>query len=60
MNPDRARQVLARERERIEQAIAGLGSEDSGVVAEQDEPGDRGSENLYQNEFEEQQLRGRG
>ncbi len=60
MNPDRARQVLARERERIEHAITGLGSEDSGVVAEQDEPGDRGSENFYQNEFEEQQLRGRG
>jgi DnaK suppressor protein len=52
MNPDRARQLLARERGRIEQAITGLGSEDSGMVAEQDEPGDRGSENLYQNEFD--------
>ena len=52
MDPDRARQLLARERQRIEQAITGLGSEDSGMVAEQDEPGDRGSENLYQNEFD--------
>jgi DnaK suppressor protein len=52
MDPDRARQLLAREREQIEQAIAGLGGEDSGMVAEQDEPGDRGSENLYQNEFD--------
>ncbi len=52
MDPDRARQLLARERERIEQAIASLRSEDSGALAEQDEPGDRGSENLYQNEFD--------
>jgi DnaK suppressor protein len=52
MDPDRARQLLARERERIEQAIASLADEDSGATAAQDEPGDRGSENLYQNEFD--------
>ena len=52
MDIDRARQLLARERERIERAIAGLGREDSGAVVEQDEPGDRGSENLYQHEFD--------
>jgi DnaK suppressor protein len=52
MDPDRARQLLARERERIEQAVAGLGDEDPGVASEQNEPGDRGSEDLYQKEFD--------
>ena len=46
MDPERARQLLARERERIEQAIAELGQPES------DEPGDRDSETLYQNEFD--------
>jgi RNA polymerase-binding transcription factor len=52
MEADRARQLLARERERIEQAIAGLGEEDPEAVAEQNEPGDQGSEDLYQHEFD--------
>jgi DnaK suppressor protein len=46
VDPARARQLLASERERIEQAIAELGQPDS------DEPGDTDSETLYQNEFE--------
>ncbi len=46
MDPERARQLLARERERIEQAIADLAS------PELDEPGDADSETLYQNEFD--------
>lgn len=46
MDPERARQLLASERERIEQAIAELGPPDS------DEPGDTDSETLYQNEFD--------
>jgi DnaK suppressor protein len=47
VDPERARQLLAAERVRIEQAIAGLG-EDS----ESDEPGELGSEDLYQSEFD--------
>jgi DnaK suppressor protein len=49
MDPDHARRLLARERERIEQAIADLGPQAASV---QDEPGDEGSENLYQQEFD--------
>jgi len=49
MDADRARQLLARERERIEKAIADLGPE---APADEDEPGDRGSEDLYQQEFD--------
>ena len=49
MDPDRAHQLLARERERVEKAIADLGPE---AAADQDEPGDEGSENLYQKEFD--------
>jgi len=46
VDPDRARELLARERERIQRTRAGLGR------AELDEPGDEGSETLYQNEFD--------
>jgi DnaK suppressor protein len=46
VDPDHARELLARERERIEQALA----EVSGL--EVDEPGDADSETLYQNEFD--------
>ena len=46
MDPERARQLLAAERERLEQAIAELGP------PENDEPGDTDSETLYQNEFD--------
>jgi DnaK suppressor protein len=49
MDPDRARQLLARERDRIEKAIADLGPQAPG---DQDEPDDRGSEDLYQQEFD--------
>ena len=68
MDPDRARQLLARERQRIEQAIARLGSgglggrgrggadtsatADPPVTGEPSEPGDWGSEDLYQSEFD--------
>jgi DnaK suppressor protein len=52
MDPDRASQLLERERKRIEQAIAGLGEQDREAAAERGEPGDRGSENLYQSEFD--------
>jgi DnaK suppressor protein len=46
VDSERARQLLAGERERIEQAIAELGQ------LESDEPGDTDSETLYQNEFD--------
>jgi DnaK suppressor protein len=48
MDADRARQLLARERERIEKAIADLGPQAAG---DQDEPDD-GAEDLYQQEFD--------
>jgi DnaK suppressor protein len=51
MDDDQARALLARERERIERAIAGAGEPQAGVAER--EPGDAGSENLYQSEFDE-------
>jgi DnaK suppressor protein len=51
MDSEHARRLLARERERIEQAIAGVGRKGP-EGTEQDEPNDRGSENLYQQEFD--------
>ena len=49
MDPDRARQLLALERERIEQGLADLVPEASG---EQDDSGNDGSQALYQQEFD--------
>jgi DnaK suppressor protein len=52
MDPGRARELLANERTRIEQAMAALDRdgplEGDAVV----DPGDRGSEDLYQDEFD--------
>jgi DnaK suppressor protein len=48
MDADQARRLLARERERIEKAIADLGPQ---ATDDQDEPDD-GSEDLYQQEFD--------
>jgi DnaK suppressor protein len=51
MDPERARELLARERERIERALARRGHEDAG------EPGEEDSANLasdlYQDELDE-------
>lgn len=52
MDADRARQLLAGERERIEQAMAGVGGQDFEEATAQREPGDRDSEDLYQDEFD--------
>ena len=52
MDLDHAKQLLAAERSRIEQAIAGLGSAGADGDAERSEPGDRDSEDLYQSEFD--------
>ena len=49
MDPARARELLARERERIEAAISELSRERTDDDAE---PGDRDSEDLYQQEFD--------
>jgi DnaK suppressor protein len=51
MDSDRARQLLAEERARIEEAMSALGSEGSLEADEQVEPGDFDSEDLYQDEF---------
>ena len=51
MDHQHARQLLARERERIELALANLGVDDP-AAASQDDPGDEGSETLYQAEFD--------
>jgi DnaK suppressor protein len=53
MDPERARELLARERGRIEQALGlhtGRSPEESD---ENREPGEEGSENLYQDERQE-------
>jgi RNA polymerase-binding transcription factor len=51
MEPERARELLAAERRRIERALAGLGREDVGELADQDEPADQASD-LYENELD--------
>ncbi|MDQ6842401.1 MAG: TraR/DksA C4-type zinc finger protein [Actinomycetota bacterium] len=50
MEPERARELLATERARIEQAMAALGGPQES--SERREPGDAGSEDLYQDEFD--------
>ena len=54
MDPDRAHELLARERQRIEQAIAQLsGDTGSSGDSESSEPGERGSQDLYESERDE-------
>jgi len=52
VDSDRARELLERERERVEQAIAALAEDDGQAASEQDEPGELGSEDLYEKEFD--------
>ncbi len=52
MDPERARELLAGERERIEQSIAELAEEDGEAAVGGPEPGDEDSEDLYQSEFD--------
>ncbi len=52
MDAELARQLLAHERERVERAIAELGRDDEQAVAEQGEPGEQGSEEFYEKEFD--------
>jgi DnaK suppressor protein len=51
MDPERARELLARERTRIGEAMAALGRDGVLEGDERIEPGDRDSEDLYQDEF---------
>jgi DnaK suppressor protein len=52
MDAERARELLSRERTRIEQALAGL-ERDGPMQSDQNvEPGDADSEDLYQDEFD--------
>lgn len=50
MEADRARELLSRERSRIEESLAALGEPQEG--SDHLEPGDEDSEDLYQDEFD--------
>jgi DnaK suppressor protein len=52
MDPERARELVAEERKRLEQALEGLVRANSGELADQDEPADQASD-LYANELDE-------
>ena len=53
MDPERARELLARERKRIDRALAALAHEDTGEEADyQEDPGNAASD-LYQDELDE-------
>jgi DnaK suppressor protein len=51
MDSDRATELLALERKRIEQAMAVLDADGGEESTERKEPGDEGSQDLYQDEF---------
>ena len=52
MDPQRARELLAGERQRIEQALAGLEHQDTGEPADEEDPANQASD-LYQDELDE-------
>jgi RNA polymerase-binding transcription factor len=52
MEPERARELLRAERERIERALAGLGHADDGEPADEFDAANLASD-LYQDEFDE-------
>jgi DnaK suppressor protein len=52
MDPDRARELLAAERMRIERALARLGHQDTGEEADEQDPANLASD-LYQDELDE-------
>src|SRR5438067_12955644 len=52
MDPERARELLTRERERVERALAHLGHEDTGEPADEEDPANLASD-LYQDELDE-------
>jgi DnaK suppressor protein len=52
MDDERARELLAGERARVEEALAALGTGGPQESDDRLEPGDRDSEDLYQDEFD--------
>src|SRR5438045_2341003 len=52
MEPDRARELLAAERERIERALTRRGHEDDGEAADEFDPANRAAD-LYADELDE-------
>jgi DnaK suppressor protein len=52
MDQERARELLAAERGRIEGALGALGADGPLESSDRVEPGDRDSEDLYQDEFD--------
>jgi DnaK suppressor protein len=52
MDPERARELLAGERERIERALTSLRHQDTGEEADEQDPANLASE-LYQDELDE-------
>lgn len=52
VEPQRAKELLARERAEVEQAIAAIEGEGPEEGNARKEPGDEGSEDLYQDEFD--------
>jgi DnaK suppressor protein len=57
VDPDRARQLLKQERERIEEAIADLRREAPEEADNKVEPGDERDEGLYQDEYDAGRMR---
>jgi DnaK suppressor protein len=52
MDPERARELLAGERDRIERTLARLEHQDTGEPADEEDPANQGSD-LYQDELDE-------
>jgi DnaK suppressor protein len=52
MDPDRARQLLQAERERIERALASARRQDDGEITDQSDPADLATD-TYQDEYDE-------
>jgi DnaK suppressor protein len=52
MDPEHARELLAAERARIEKALAGLEADGPLEASDRVDPGDRDSEDLYQDELD--------
>jgi DnaK suppressor protein len=52
MDSDRARELLALERQRIKQALGELGDDGPLEADDRSEPGDESSEDLYQDQFD--------
>jgi len=52
MDPERARELLTAERQRIERALAGLGHQDTGELSDEEDPANLASD-LYQDELDQ-------